>query len=117
MLALLFQERGGKAVQAHLPGSLLAAVNLSEVVSKSVEAGMTLEEAVRVAEGISCEIVPLDAELAYLTASLRVPTRTYGLSLADRACLALGLKLRLPVVTADRAWQQCDVGVEVISIR
>jgi PIN domain nuclease of toxin-antitoxin system len=37
--------------------------------------------------------------------------------LADRACLALGLRLGGPVVTADRVWGKLDIGIEIILIR
>jgi ribonuclease VapC len=117
LLALLFKEPGGQAVLGHLPGSLLSAVNLSEVVSKAVETGMSLEEARRVLTEFPCEVVPFDGEHAYLTAGLRAGTRTFGLSLGDRACLALGLQTALPVVTADRDWDKCDVGVKIVRIR
>lgn len=117
LLALLFKEPGGEAVFAHLPGSLLSAVNLSEVVSKSIESGMTVVESHRILAEFPCEIVPFDAEQAYLTASLRVPTRQYGLSLGDRACLALGMKSKCPVITAERQWDACGIEVQVIRIR
>jgi ribonuclease VapC len=101
----------------HLPGSMLSAVNLAEVVTKSVDTGMTLDEARRVVAGLPCQIIPFDGEHAYLAAGLRVATRPFGLSLGDRACLALGLATGCPVVTAERKWDQCDVGVELIRIR
>jgi PIN domain nuclease of toxin-antitoxin system len=94
-----------------------SAVNLSEVVTKAIDTGMTLEEARLVVAGLPCEIVPFDVEQAFLAAALRGATRSFGLSLGDRACLALGLNTGHPVVTADRVWDQCDVGVQVIRIR
>lgn len=117
LLALIFKELGGQMVISHLPGSVLSAVNLSEVVSKSVESGMSLETARRMLVEFPCKIMPFDDEHAYLTAALRVPTRPFGLSLGDRACLALGLQTGLPVVTAEKAWEACDVGVQIIRIR
>jgi ribonuclease VapC len=117
LLALLFKETGGQSVIGHLSGSLMSAVNFSEVIGKAAESGMTLEEAQRVLEEFPCEIVPFDKEQAYLTAGLRVPTRPHGLSLGDRACLALGLKTGWPVVTADRKWDACGIDLQVIQIR
>ena len=117
ILAVLFKEPGKENVIGHLPGSLLSAVNLSEVVVKSVDTGMSLEEARLVVSSFPCEIVPFEGEHAYLAAALRATTRSFGLSLADRACLALGLETGRPVVTADRQWKEFDVGVEVIQIR
>jgi ribonuclease VapC len=117
LLALLFKEPGGETVKGHLPGSILSAVNLAEVVSKSVDSGMTLEESHFMLAGFPFEIVPFDGEHAYMTGSLRPVTRPFGLSLGDRACLALALERNVPAVTAERAWGQCEVGVKVIRIR
>ena len=102
LLALLYQEPGSEAVRDHLPGSSLSAVNLSEVVTKSVDMGMTLEEANLALSGFPYEVVAFDTEYASVAASLRAATRVFGLSLGDRACLALGLTSGLPVLTADR---------------
>jgi PIN domain nuclease of toxin-antitoxin system len=62
-------------------------------------------------------VVPFDAPLARLTATLKAPTRPLGLSLADRACLALGLHMNLPVVTGDRDWVKADLPVEIETFR
>ena len=117
ILALMYQEPGGQTVPGYLPGSVLSTVNLSEVVTKSVDAGMTLEEANMALSGFPFEIVAFDAEQAYLAASLRPATKSQGLSFGDRACLALGLKMGLPVLTAERKWEACDVGVTIVRIR
>jgi ribonuclease VapC len=58
-------------------------------------------------------VVPFDAALARLTASLKAQTRIIGLSLADRACLALALHKDLPVVTGDRDWLKAGLPVEI----
>lgn len=62
-------------------------------------------------------LVPFDVADAEAAAELWRRTRHRGLSLADRACLALAARLRVPAVTADRAWTDLDVGVEIVSIR
>lgn len=49
-------------------------------------------------------MAPLDSETAWISACLIATTKTQGLSLGDRCCLALGMRMRLPVLTADRAW-------------
>ena len=117
LLALLFNEAGGEKVFEHLADSLLSAVNLSEILSKIIERGMTLEEATEALAEFPCEIVPFDGTYAALTAALRVPTRPIGLSFGDRACLALGMETGFPVVTADRQWDQCGLDVQIIQIR
>ena len=62
-------------------------------------------------------MVPFDAEQAYAADGLRTSTRERGLSLADRACLALALQLGAPVLTADRAWEGLVPGVGLEWIR
>ncbi len=58
-----------------------------------------------------------EAEQADEAARLRPPTRSVGLGLADRACLALARRLDVPTVTADRTWAALDLGVEIVMIR
>ncbi len=62
-------------------------------------------------------VTPFGEKQAFLTASLRAVTASRGLSLADRACLALGKMKQAAVLTGDRKWKGIDVGVEVILIR
>ncbi|MBJ7458265.1 MAG: hypothetical protein JHD02_03660 [Thermoleophilaceae bacterium] len=57
------------------------------------------------------------AQHAAVSGALFSRTSSAGLSLADRACLALATTMELPVVTADRAWADVAVGVEVELIR
>ena len=117
LLALLNDEPGGEAVESALPHAAMSAVNLSEVVAKLIEGGMP-EEVVRpLLEGLSLDVHAFDADLAYATAVLRNSTRQLGLSLGDRACLALGLRLAAPVLTTDRAWADLDLEIEVRTLR
>jgi PIN domain nuclease of toxin-antitoxin system len=117
LLALLHDEPGAEAVAEALPHSSISTVNLAEVVAKLAEAGMP-EETIRIAlAGLGIEVIPFDEDLAYRTGLLRALTSRYGLSLGDRACLALGLRLGQPVLTADRIWATLKVGVKIRVIR
>jgi len=117
VLALLNDEPGSEVVEQAIPGAAISAVNLSEVVAKLVENGMP-EEAVRLALGsVQLDLHAFGAELAYEAGILRPATRKAGLSFGDRACLALGKQLSLPVWTTDRNWKEVEVGVEVRLIR
>jgi PIN domain nuclease of toxin-antitoxin system len=97
----------------------MSAVNAAEVVTKLAERGMNADLAMRTLSGLAIEVVAFDIEQAALTGALRPSTRTAGLSLGDRACLALGKLRRLPVMTAERAWTPLAeaIGVEIIQIR
>jgi ribonuclease VapC len=117
LLALLNAEPGNEEVERSIPGAAISAVNLSEVVAKLNEAGMS-ERAVRSAlEDIEIDIHPFDRESAYRTGALRAATKKLGLSLGDRACIALGGQLQRPVLTADRNWRDLELGIEIRVIR
>ncbi len=87
------------------------------MAAKLAEGGMP-EESIREAlEGLALEVHDFGRELAFRTAMLRPLTKHKGLSLADRACLALGQRLDLPVLTTDRAWEGLELEVEVRLVR
>jgi PIN domain nuclease of toxin-antitoxin system len=117
VLAVIFAETGAEVVIPRLPGALLSAVNLAEVVGKSLESGLPLETARREIERLPLQVIPLAEEQAYLAASLRPATLAAGLSLADRACLALARMRQAVALTADRQWKAIEIGVEVVLIR
>jgi len=98
-------------------GALIGSVNLSEVVGKLQELGS--DEAQIRADIATARfgIVDFDESLSWQTGLLRQPTRNLGLSLGDRACLALAASLGVPAITAERVWTQLDVGVEVVLCR
>ena len=88
-----------------MSGAAINAVNLSEVVGKLAEAGMP-ESAIREAlTELTLDVVPFDLEHACEAGMLRSSTRDVGLSLGDRACVSLTMRLGVTALTADRAWQ------------
>ncbi|BDG60494.1 type II toxin-antitoxin system VapC family toxin [Caldinitratiruptor microaerophilus] len=118
LLALLNNEPGAEQVMAALlEGAVISAVNLSEVTAKLADVGMPEAEIRQVLGPLPMDVVPFDAESAYQTGLLRVHTREAGLSLGDRACLALAKQLGRPALTAERAWGQLKSDVEVRLIR
>jgi ribonuclease VapC len=117
ILALLNSEPGSRVVEESLSEAAVSAVNLSEVISKLSERGMP-EAAIRIAlEGLGLDVHPFDAVTAYSAGRLRPATRGLGLSMGDRACLALGMSLSAPVLTADSSWKKLKVGVRIRLIR
>ena len=117
VLALLREEPGSAEVKRFAPRWAISAVNAAEVATRMADEDMPLSEIRATFEDLNLEIIPFDAESAFISASLRPATRHKGLSLGDRACLALGSLSELPVLTADRVWSDLDVGVEIRLIR
>jgi ribonuclease VapC len=118
LLAFLWVEPGAERVLAELASrAAMSSVNLAEVLSKVVDRGTPLDEILALTNQLNCDIVAFDDEMAVAAARLRTATRPLGLSLGDRACLALAAARNLPVLTADRSWAKLDLGVEVQLIR
>lgn len=116
-LAFANREPGGERVQGVLRSSFMSAVNAAEVVGKLNGQGFTLEEAEKYLWQFVREVIPFDSQHAVLAAGLLAETRPLGLSLGDRACLALARQMTLPVLTADQVWSKLDIGVTVELIR
>lgn len=109
LLALIFDEAGAAKVEALLAAgddNVVGAANLSEVLAKLVDQGMGDAEVEAVLEGLAIRVEPLTAEQALAAGRLRRQTRSLGLSLGDRCCLALAQTHDAVVVTADRPWKQ-----------
>jgi PIN domain nuclease of toxin-antitoxin system len=117
VLALVQQEPGAERVRAVIRDCWMSTVNLAEVLTKLVQAGMPIAEAKATADELPIRVVPFSKALAETAAALRGATTRRGLSLGDRACLALAQERRLPALTADRSWRELGVGVEVVLIR
>lgn len=118
LLALLNQEPGAEKLTPELlSGAVISTVNLAEVHSKLVARGLRQDEAWEATMTPIGEAVPFDMGHARLAGDLLAKTRPLGLSLGDRACLALGLALKLPIYTADRSWKKLKVGARIRVIR
>lgn len=119
MLALIQEEPGHRAVEAVMPGALLSAVNLAEVVAKLAERGVPAGRAQALTLALGPRIVDFTAEQAEIAGALRPLTKSVGLSLGDRCCLALAKLTVATVLTSDRVWLDVAsaVGVEVRYIR
>lgn len=118
-LAVIRDEAGSEVVLQALEGgrAFIATPNVMEVVSILTDRGMSFTEAVDALTELELTIVPFEESTAMLAASIRTATRPLGLGLGDRACLALGMELSLPVLTGDRAWARADVPVQLTFFR
>jgi ribonuclease VapC len=119
LLALVLGEPGADKVAMALGDAAISAVNLAEVTSQYALRGSAAEEIREMMSQFSAYIVPFDEELALAAGALTPVTKPAGLSLGDRACLALALRLGAKALTGDRAWVRVAdaVGVEVELIR
>lgn len=117
MLAFLFGETGHERVAEALLDSVISTVNLAEVLGRFTRDGVDAQALAPglKAQGVQC--APFSETQAALAAAMVPHTRRHGLSLGDRACLALAQERSLPVLTADRVWTTLDLGVDVITIR
>ncbi len=117
LLAVAFREPGGDVARAALRGSLISSVNWSEVIQKVQARGKDTTQLAQLYAGLGVTIVPFGVGTAERAASLYAETRAYGLSLGDRACLALGLETGREVYTADRPWTEISLAIKVTTIR
>lgn len=116
-LAVLQHEPGGQWVAERITDAGISAVNAIEVGTRLVDRGMEPPRAGLALARLRIPIIGFDADLAIIAIGLRDRTRSLGLSLADRACLALALRERAIAVTSDRAWAKLDIGCEIELIR
>ena len=117
VLALLANERGAEQVQAALGSAVMSAVNLAEVLAKLGDRGVTEAEQRVIRMSLDIEVRTFDEGAAWRASGLRDATKSHGLSIGDRACLALALDEGLPVLTADRVWSKLALGVDVRVLR
>ncbi len=116
-LAILLAEGIDSSMYKLMDGGVMSAVNLAEVYSKLSELTATEWPRTNTLLTLLDRIEPMTQGQARVCGELRVSTRHAGLSLGDRACLALALELGAEVYTSDRAWKQVKVGVPIHLIR
>ena len=117
VLAVLNAEPGAEVVVALVKDALVSTVNFSEVIAKLVESGSSDAEALAALQSIALTTADFDVPLARRTGALRAETMKRGLSLGDRACLALAEREGIPALTGDRNWVGAVSSVEIRLIR
>jgi PIN domain nuclease of toxin-antitoxin system len=123
LLTYLHDEPGSEVVEAALAGG--AVINVATYAEALTRMSDTGADPVTVHRrfqengfiGDLLRVVPLIEADAVTIARLGAITRSFGLALGDRACLATALRLGRPVYTADRSWAGLNVGVTVHLIR
>ena len=117
LLALLHDEPGGESVRPLFPAAVMSSVNWAEIVQKCVARGVDVDGLRSDLGSLGLRVWPFNADDAEASGRLWSTTKAFGLSLGDRACLALGQRLSLPVLTADWAWGSLNVDFPVQIIR
>jgi len=121
VLAWILREPGGERVLSLMQTKtcLISAVNAAEVIARLADIGRPEAALRRVIEHIGASVIPFDDAQATECGLLRALTRRQGLSLGDRACLALAKVSDASVITADRAWLPlaATLGLAIESIR
>jgi PIN domain nuclease of toxin-antitoxin system len=119
VLAAIFDEAGADRVVPHLApdAAVLNAVNLAEIAGKLVDCGFSDADATITLGALKLLVSPLTADTAVAAGLMRRKTRQNGLSLGDRACLAEAQMRGLRVLTADRAWADLELDIDIEVIR
>jgi ribonuclease VapC len=119
LLALINAEPGSERVAHAVMDStcVLLSVNLTETLTRMADWGISVSEATARLQTLGLSVLPFDESLAVAAAGLRTTTKARGLSLGDRACLALAQQRGDTALTADRAWAGLDIGIAIEMIR
>ncbi|MCJ2091421.1 type II toxin-antitoxin system VapC family toxin [Methylobacterium sp. J-072] len=118
VIALLRGEPGADLVARYVGQAAMSAVNLQELVKALLLRGLDLPVIETLVQNLRLDIHAHDREAAFAAAFLTDATRQFGSGIGDRTCMALAMKLRLPVLTTDRAWAKISVsGLTVELVR
>ena len=117
LLAFLHEEPGGERVSPVLEGAYVSAINWSEILQKSLQRGVNIDGMQQEFTEVGVIFEPFTPEQAETAARMFTRTCNFGLSLADRACLALAADKGARVMTADRAWRGIGLDIEIELIR
>jgi len=117
LLAYLQEEPGNDAVEEVLSESGISAVNWAEVLQKCVSRGVSIKGIREEVESLGLTIEPFTATQAETAGSIWRETMKQWLSLGDRACLAFGMDVGLPILTTDRVWNKLKIGLEIRVLR
>jgi len=116
LIALIKKEKGAEVVAANIKGAVMSSVNYAEVISVLVRK-LSPEIAVSMLSKLITEVVAFDENMAVQSGILYQQTKKHGLSLGDRACIAMALAKGMRILTADKIWAELDLDVEIKYIR
>ncbi|MCE2731557.1 MAG: type II toxin-antitoxin system VapC family toxin [Rickettsiaceae bacterium] len=118
LITLLSEEKGHEVVASILPKSIMSSVNVAEVAKFLIEKrGLSKEEVSNIIHSLIEKIMPFDTKLALTSSDIISQTKSLGLSLGDRACLALAISTGYTVYSSDRIWSQLELDCKIVVIR
>jgi ribonuclease VapC len=117
VLAFLREEPGQDVVEHHLEGAAISIINFSEVALVLARGGMPLAEVKRQLDNLLQNRIEYDEEQVWIATDIYQKTREFGLSFGDCACLALGSKLQVPVLTTESTWLKANLEITIELIR
>ncbi len=117
ILAAVQDEQGGEYVKKHIDRCVISSVNWSEVIQKLEYSGSDVDKITTFLKALGLRVVDFTENDSQISASLWTSCKSLGLSLADRACLATGLRLKTKIITADRIWGKLEINSQIHLIR
>ena len=118
LIMLFAKEKGYEIINQHMKNAIISSVNIAEVYKYCIEVQNLTEDDCRTLIKLSgIKIIEFCEEQALITAKIIKKTKQYGLSLGDRACIALAMLKNHPVLTCDKIWQKVDLGIEFLMAR
>ena len=117
VIAILKQEPGFESAESSISDALISTVNMSEVATYLARNSVPKDTIQEVLASFPIQVVPFEESLAIQTGCLYSSCKHLGLSLGDRACLALAMSRKMPVLTADRVWSKLDLGISIQVLR
>jgi ribonuclease VapC len=117
LLAIIYNEKVNTDMKKYLENSYMSVINATECIIVLSRNGMPIQVARSLLESLINKFVACDLNDSNDIANIKCSNANLDLSIADCFCLALGEKLELPIVTADKVWQQAKVNSKIICIR
>ncbi len=118
ILALINLEKGYDLVLPIIDKAIMSTVNVAEVAKFLIDKeSYTRAKASTLIDSTLHGIIPFTTSQALTSAEIIKETKKYGLSLGDRACIALSMETGYPIYTADKMWQKLDLDLDIVYVR
>ena len=118
VIALLAKEKGFEVIKKHLKNAVISSVNASEVYKYCIDKkNLTLDECKSIMDISGIKVLDFNDNQALIAGDLYPKTKEFGLSLGDRACIALAVDKEYPVLTCDKIWEKTNLGINFIMVR